>query len=148
MAAAFILTADRLADELIYQSGEWLTCAQISEFLKTKVSVSAGERGYAYLCDWVAMNAGKFSGESGGDVYGVIDGDYAYINRTVFRNACKDGGFDESAILSWLKVKSLIRTRGRAFTKPKKIGGVPVECVVMRMADFTTEEQNELDELL
>lgn len=148
MAAAFILTADRLADELIYQSGDWLTTAQMSEFLKTKVSVSAGERGYAYLCDWVAINAAKFSGESGGDVYGVIEGDYAYINRTVFRNACKDGGFDESAILSWLKVKSLIQTRGRAFTKPKKIGGVPVECVVMQMAQLTAEEQNELDELL
>lgn len=148
MAAAFILTADRLADELVYHSGDWLTVAQMGAFLKTKASVSAGERGYSYLCDWVGINSGKFSGESGGDVYGIIEGDFAYINRTVFRNACKDGGFDESALLSWLKVKGLIQTRGRAFTKPKKIGGIPVECVVMLMAQFTAEEQRELDELL
>ena len=94
------------------------------------------------------MNIAKFSADSRTESYGIIDGDYAYINRTVFRKACAEGGFDEHALLSWLKVSNLIQTRGRAMTKPKKIGGVPVECVVMRMADFTTEEQNELDELL
>jgi hypothetical protein len=92
----------------------------------------------------VAINAAKFSGESGGDVYGVIEGDFAYINRTVFRNACKDGGFDESALLSWLKVKGLIQTRGRAYTKNKRIGGVAVECVVMQLPTAQVEETDEL----
>lgn len=148
MAAAFILTADRLADELVYHSGDWLTCTQMSEFLKSKASVSAGERGYAYLCDWVAINSGKFSGESDAENFGIIEGDLAYINRTVFRNACADGGFDEQALLSWLKVKGLIQTRGRNMTKGKRIGGVLVECVVLQLLNSADDPQNELDELL
>ena len=148
MAAAFILTADRLADELVYHSGNWLTSSQMESFLKTKSSVSAGERGYSYLCDWVAINSGKFSGESGGDVYGIIEGDFAYINRTIFRNACKEGGFDESAILSWLKVKGLIQTRGRAMTKGKRIGGVLTECVVLQLLSNPADAEDEFDGLL
>ena len=148
MAAAIILTADRMADEIIFHSGNWMSVAEITQFLKSRTTVSMGERGYGYLCDWVGMNIAKFSADSRTESYGVIDGDYAYINRTVFRKACTEGGFDEHALLSWLRVSNLIQTRGRAMTKPKKISGVPVECVVMRMADFTTEEQNELDELL
>lgn len=148
MAAAFILTADRLADELVYRSGNWLTSSQMESFLKTKSSVSAGERGYSYLCDWVAINSGKFSGESGGDVYGIIEGDFAYINRTIFRNACKEGGFDESAILSWLKVKGLIQTRGRNKTKGKRIGGVLTECVVLQLLSSPADLEDEFDGLL
>lgn len=147
MAAALILTADAIADETIYKTGRHLTAEQISEFLKTKTAVSAGQRGYDYLCDWVAINSAKFSGEGNGDSYGLIDCDLAYINRTMFRNACKDGGFDESALLSWLKKKGLIQTRGRAYTKPKKIAGVPVECVVMKLSQTLQEDYDE-DELL
>lgn len=139
MAAALILTADALADEVIFRTGRHLTAEQIGEFLKSKVSVSAGERGYSYLCDWVALNAAKFSGEGTGDTYGLIDGDYAYINRTVFRGACRDGGFDEQALLSWLKARGLILTRGRAYTKNKRVGGVAVECVVMQLPSVQDE---------
>lgn len=147
MAAALILTADAIADELIFRTGRHLTVNAISEFLKTKASVSAGQRGYDYLCDWVAINSAKFSGEGSVDSYGLIDGNLAYINRTMFRNACKEGGFDESALLSWLRKKGLIQTRGRAYTRPKKIAGVPVECVVMKLSQIVQDEPGE-DELL
>ncbi|MBP0972461.1 MAG: DUF927 domain-containing protein [Oscillospiraceae bacterium] len=147
MAAALILTADALADEIIFRTGRHLTADVIAEFLKTKTAVSAGQRGYDYLCDWVAINSAKFSGEGSGDSYGLIEGDIAYINRTMFRNACKEGGFDESALLSWLRKKGLIQTRGRAYTRPKRIAGVPVECVVMKLSQLVQDEPGE-DELL
>lgn len=146
MAAALLLTADRMADKLIYHTGRYLTVSEISEFLKSKSSVSAGERGYSYLCDWVGLNSAKFAGEGSGDCYGLIDGDFAYINRTVFRSACKDGGFDERAMLSWLKAKNLIQTRGRNLTRGKRINGVNVECVVLRMPDYGIPHEE--DELL
>lgn len=60
MAAAMILTADELADKFILKTGKHLAAKEIAEFLKTKESVSLGERGYAYMCDWVALNANKF----------------------------------------------------------------------------------------
>ncbi len=146
MAAAMILTADTLADKLIFHTGHCLTVSQISEFLKSKASVSAGERGYSYMCDWVAMNANNFDAENKtGSVYGVIDGDYAYINQSVFRKACKDAGFDDRALLSWLKSNGLILTRGRRYTRGKRLNGVNVECVAMRMKecdDYDGDEYN------
>lgn len=143
MAAALILTADKLADDLIFKTGESLTDAQISDFLKTKASVSAGERGYQYMCDWVGINSGKFISDATGESFGIMDGSDVYINRTAFRNACNAGGFDERALLSWLKSKGLIKTRGRAFTKPKKIDGIPVECVVMQLNVESVENDGE-----
>ena len=147
MAAAILLTADRLADELLYHTGRWMTVAEISEFLKSRSSVSIGKRGYEYLCDWVALNVSKFAAEGRTDSYGMLDGDYVYINRTVFRKACLEGGFDEKALLSWMKVQGVILTRGRRFTRGKRIAGVNVECVAMRMPDCGVPPEDE-DELL
>lgn len=147
MAAAIILTADRMADEIIFHSGNWMSVAEITQFLKSRTTVSMGERGYGYLCDWIGMNIAKFSADSRTESYGVIDGDFAYINRTVFRKACAEGGFDEHALLSWLKVSNLIQTRGRNYTKGKRIAGVNVECVVLKLPS-SSAEPDQFDELL
>lgn len=134
MAASMILTADELADRFVFRTGKHLTVTQISEFLKSKASVSAGERGYSYMCDWVAMNSNKFRADNeNGDTYGTIIDDWAYINGAVFRKAAKDAGFDDRALLSWLKTHELILTRGRNMTRGKRINGVNVECVVMKL---------------
>lgn len=139
MAAAMIILGDELADRFIYKTGTALTVEEISEFLKSKASVSAGERGYAYMCDWVSANSNKFRHkdadgidiEPQGDIYGVIEGDIAYINKSIFVKAVRDNGFDDRALLSWLKTRDLIQTRGRRFTRGKRINGVNTECVVM-----------------
>ena len=58
MAAAVILTADLICSPLLYGSDDApLTVEEISQFLQSKQSVSAGERGYQYICDWVAANS-------------------------------------------------------------------------------------------
>lgn len=151
MAAAMLLTADRLADKFIFKSGKTLSVEQITDFLKTKESVSAGERGYKYMCDWVAMNANKFKKDNENtDVYGVIIDDWAYVNSSVFRKALRDQGFDDRAILSWLKTHNLILTRGRNLTRGKRMNGVNVECVVMKLPSENDdlEDINGFEELL
>lgn len=148
MAAALLLTADALADTLIFGTGQHLTTAQISAFLKSKASVSVGERGYSYMCDWVAMNANKFQSENKGEIYGTIEGDYAYVNQSVFRSACRDAGFDDRALLSWLKSEGLILTRGRNNTRGKRINGVNVECIAMKMKDCDSYDGDEYNCLL
>lgn len=148
MAAAMLLTADELADRFVFKTGNHLTVSQISEFLKSKASVSAGERGYSYMCSWVAMNSNKFKSDNeNSDVYGVIsdDGEYVYINAAVFRKAARDAGFDDRALLSWLKTNELILTRGRRFTRGKRINKVNVECVVMKM--MSGDDNIELGEI-
>lgn len=150
MAAAMLLTADEFADRFIFKTGKHISVTQIEDFLKTKSSVSAGERGYAYMCDWVAVNTNRFKSEesNSGECYGVIDGEWAYINNSIFRKAAKEAGYDERALLSWLKTNGLIQTRGRNMTRGKRINGVNTECVVMKLHDSEYSEIDEYEELL
>ena len=146
MAAAMILVGDELADRFIFKTGKHLTVSDISEFLKTKAAVSVGQRGYSYMCSWVAMNANKFKADNeNADVYGLIQDDWVYINQAVFRKAAQDAEFDDRAVLSWLKSNGLILTRGRRFTRGKRINGVNVECVVMKLPDADSEELNSIE---
>lgn len=141
MAAAMILTADMVADCEIFHTGEVIKVEEISQFLQTKKAVSAGERGYQFVCDWVAANSKRFvSGEeNSGEVYGTIAENYAYIIRSKFSETVQKQGFDERALLSWLKTKNLILTRGRRNTRGKRINGVNVECVVLKLPDAEPE---------
>lgn len=157
MAAAMLLVADKLADDLIFHTGERLSVDEIAQFLQTKASVSAGERGYQYMCDWVALHANKFSLDNeNGEVYGVLENGWAYINASVFRSAAQDAGYDSRALLSWMKTKKVILTRGRNLTRGKRIHGVNTECVVMQLPGASTYEtelpedsiERDLDDLL
>ena len=140
MAAAMLIVADSLATEWIFQDGNPLTLSDISGFLQSKASVNVNQRAYAYLCDWVTQNANKLRvSENSTETFGLIDGDDAYIIRSVFIKAVEDAGYSSAALLSWLKQSGLIQGRGRKSTLCKRINGVQTECVVMRLA--TNEEE-------
>ena len=142
MAAAMILAADLAITPMFFSGEPPLTVEEISQFLATKESVSAGERGYKYICDWVAANRNRFeTDDNTGEIYGVLPeyGNTVYIIRTKFVEAVQKEGFDERALLSWLKVKNLIVTRGRRFTRGKRIKGVNVECVVLKLPEAEPE---------
>ena len=141
MAAAAIVTADVFSSLWIFQDENFLTVPQIAEFLQSKAAVSAGERGYRYMCDWVAQNSTRLQPDvENGDTYGLIEGDWAYIIYSVFRKATEDAGFSSAALLSHMKQKGLIQTRQKNNTRGKRINGVLTECVVMRIAPLEEEE--------
>lgn len=146
MAASVVLTADKLATEWLFCDRKELTAQDISPYLANNSDVSVGERGYAYMCDWVAKNANKMRVTSEqGDVYGLVQDDKAYIIRSVFNRAAEDGGFSPTALLSYLKQKGLIETRGRNMTRCKRINGIRVECVCLSLgkddeADLSSED--------
>lgn len=142
MAAAAIITADFLASQWVF--GDDMETAKklvldakdIQEFLASKEAVSAGRRAYEWLCDWVASNVNRFfnpESPSVGDCYGIIENNTAYINRGVFNKVIQEAGYSYAATLSYLKANGLIETRGRAFTKGKRINGVLSECVVLKL---------------
>jgi hypothetical protein len=56
MAAALILTADQLATDWIFSDDMHLTIEEIKPFLLSKGQVSANERAYDFICDWVRQN--------------------------------------------------------------------------------------------
>lgn len=147
MAAAAIILADELACRWIFQGTERpLTIEQISEFLASRAAVSAGDRGYQYLCDWVTQHSNQLVGRSDTvEVLGAIDGNRAYIIRSVFERILQDAGYSTAAMISYLKQEHLIETRGRNNTKGKRINGIPTECFCLLLPTVDTEE--ELDEL-
>lgn len=149
MAAAAIITADRLAMHWIFDdAAKPLTVAEISEFLASREAVSAGRRAYDWLCDWVASNVNHFNTDDGaavGEVYGVLESNVAYIIRGVFDRVVQEAGFSASATLSFLRSNRKIETRGKGYTKTKRIGRTTPQCVWLYLQ---TEDVAPDDDLL
>ena len=139
MAAAAILTADTVATQLFFKDGMALTVKDIRDFLASKEAVSAGNRAYNWLCDWVAANVNHFNSDQNaaqGETYGVLEGDMAYIIRGVFDRVIQEAGFSASATLSYLRNNRLIEVRpgkGKGYTKTKRIGGTTPQCIWLRL---------------
>lgn len=138
MAAAMLLVADELADKFIFQSGNALTVEQISGFLKEKSEVSAGQRAYNFLCDWVAINASRFqTSDNNGEFWGKVDEveNKAYIISTVFRKALTDNGFDERAVTSWLRSNYLIEPdKNGKSSKYTSVDGHYARYIIMQLS--------------
>ena len=149
MAAAAIILADELACQWIFSGQQPLTIEQVSEFLASKAAVSAGDRGYKYLCDWVTQNSIKLGGRSENpniEVLGALEDGRAYIIRSVFERILQDAGYSTAAMISYLKQSNLIETRGRANTKGKRINGIPTECFCLRLPSVELDDEADPDE--
>lgn len=139
MAAAAIITADELATMWIFDDGMNLTPKDIQNFLASREAVSAGRRAYNWLCDWVASNVNHFNSDESaaqGEVYGVLEGERAYIIRGVFDRVVQDAGFSVAATLSYLRSSHLIDVRagkGKGYTKTKRIGQTTPQCIWLRL---------------
>ena len=151
MAAATIILADELACQWIFGGAQQpLTIEQISEFLASKAAVSAGDRGYKYLCDWVTQNSNKLCGRSENpniEVLGALEDGRAYIIRSVFERILQDAGYSTAAMISYLKQSNLIETRGRANTKGKRINGIPTECFCLRLPAVDLDDEEDPNDL-
>lgn len=134
MAAALIVTADQLATEWIFKDGLSLTAADLGQFLASRAAVSLGARGYEYMCDWVGQNVNRLRADvEQGDVYGVLDGDWAYIINSVFRRVADEAGYNPTALLSYLKSEGLVRTSGGKTSVVKRISGSVVRCICLHL---------------
>lgn len=151
MAASILLVADELADKFVFKTGNVLTVEEISDFLKDRATASAGQRGYAYLKDWISINSNKFKRNDSagipiipsGDIYGTLEDDWAWINKSKLSEALTAEGFDYRAVISWLKSNDLIKCRGRNNTRGKRLNGVLTECVVLFIGE---KQENLLDD--
>ena len=149
MAAAAIILADELACQWIFSGQQPLTIEQVSEFLASKAAVSAGDRGYKYLCDWVTQNSNKLCGRSENpniEVLGALEDGRAYIIRSVFERILQDAVYSTAAMISYLKQENLIETRGRANTRGKRINGIPTECFCLRLPSVELDDEADPDE--
>lgn len=122
MAAGAILIADKIISAMYFEDDP-ITEDEISEFLASKAVVSAGERGYQWLLDWVAQNQNKFVFRQDEDLdrtdtYGRITLTEIEIIVSIFDKCISEAGFSPSALKSWMKQNGKIRLRkdGRGLT--------------------------------
>ena len=149
-SAALLIAADELACKWVFNPGEKpLTVEALSKYLATKEAVSAGKRGYEWLCDWVTQNANRFDVTfSQGEIYGMIDGNTAYIIRKVFDDAVKDAGFSPKSLLSYLRSAKLIEAEKGRLAKPKRLGKVVANCVWLKLPSLWYEDDDgEIEQL-
>ena len=96
----------------------------------------------------MAANVNHFAGNEippAGEVYGKIEGDIAYINRSMFNRVLQNENFSAAATLSYLKANDLIEYRaGKSNAKSKSINGHKTECIVLRLSG--TSWVNELSD--
>ena len=131
MAASLILTADELISGLLFDESP-LKIDDVVAFLKTKAELDINQKAYEFICQFCEMNKNRFDDEDNkGEVWGVVDDDFYYIIRLQFGKICETGGFNDVALLGWLKDKNLIEwTKGNL--KTKKINGSAVSCVWLK----------------
>ena len=147
MAASAILTADLLATEWIFKDDANLTVEEIKSFLASKEAVSAGNRAYDWLCDWVSANSNHFNtGEypATGEVYGELKGNMAYIIHSVFNDALTEKGYSPDAVKSYLRSQRLIDVGKKGFTKNWRVGSTNPQCVHLHLTSPKCCEEDEL----
>lgn len=151
LSASLILAADEMTTSLFFKDGRYLRPADIAPFLSTKSEVSQNGRAYEWICEWVAQYRNRFSELEEGlniDRWGRFDGEYVCIIRNIFDKACQENGFNAKSFLTWLKSNGLIDTAGKGFTKSKRVGGMPCNCVVLKIRDDMPEmDDSELKDL-
>ena len=110
LSASILLAADALATLAIFKDGRNLTSDELKEFLITKEESDVNRRCYEFLLGWLDQNPRRFDPveQNNGEFWGVIDGDIAYINKTVFEETLKKNGFSIKPFLNWARMHNLL----------------------------------------
>ncbi|MFA5154442.1 MAG: hypothetical protein WC554_17995, partial [Clostridia bacterium] len=149
-AASMILTADTLAEMLIFHDGLSLTMDDIRPYLVTKDRMDVNRRAYEWIADLVASNPQRFQknqySEYSGECWGEVVGDSVYIIKSVFDRVLKEAGFNGDSFLSWAKRAEKIEYNEGRNTKMRRLTGVgtPARCVCVKLPD-EFDEQIELN---
>lgn len=141
LAICLILTADNIVTKGIFKDNAQLKIKEVVNFLKTTQEISANERGYDYICEYVAMNRKRFDdSDNTGELWGTMDANFVYIVRAQFTKICDEGGYNAQALLSWLKQNNLIEaTKGNL--KTKCMGGMKISCVWLKKPEYVESEK-------
>ena len=149
-AAAAILTADALMKQWIFPNDELqpLTVEQIQNYLIRQSDISDGKRAHEYLQGWLSSHVAFFQPGKTAEVYGELDeSGRAWIIRKVFNEAMENAGFNPTATLAYLRSKGYIDTRGKGYTKSKRIQGIPTDCICLLTGTWTVARSDETEEI-
>lgn len=138
LSASLILTADALAELLIWHTGTQLSATDVAKYLPTKQDVDANQRALEWLYGTIAENRSKFVAEDGmpmrevwGEYKDISDGKpFIAIIGTVLSRIMSDAGFNYKAFLPWARDHGHIRI-GEKNTVPVRVHGALAKCVCL-----------------
>lgn len=141
LSASILLTADKLADLLIFHDHRNLTVGDIMPYLVTQKEADVNYRCHQWLIGYIGANPRRFdpADQNNGEVWGVIEDGYAYIIKSVFERLLRNEGFSPKAFLTWGKKNDMILCDGGAdgnkrLTKRKTINNIVQPCAVVRIS--------------
>lgn len=138
LSASLILTADALAELLIWHTGTQLSATDVAKYLPTKQDVDVNQRALEWLYGTIAENRSKFVAEDGmpmreiwGEYKDISDGKpFIAIIGTVLSRIMTDAGFSYKAFLPWARDHGHIRA-GEKNILPVRVHGVVSKCVCL-----------------
>lgn len=140
--AAFVLLADKLATEWIFQDGRQLEAAELAAALGSREEVENAARSLEFVRGWIAGNRFRFDfGREGVEIWGktMSDGAIAVI-PSYLRDALGDRGFSYEAFLADMeRIGVLQRDEKGRRQRVARFGEVTIRCVVLKM--HSSEEQ-------
>lgn len=148
LSASIILTADTMAEQLIFSDGKCLTVDDLMPYLVTQERADANIRAYNWLIDTITSSPGHFEQDSNGryqgECWGKIENDEAYIIKSVFDRLLTDAGFSASSLISWAARNGKIRRSKGANTVTARIPGnkVIARCICVKLPSETTREES------
>ena len=135
-SASAILTADKIITDLIFKDGKCLTKDEVQVYMMSKRDVSQNARAYEFLLDTLAMNTSKFRKNAIDEIWGAQDNEYTYIIKSCFDKIMQSGGFNETAVLSFLARSNKISTYKGKHTRQKRFGETIVRCVWLKNSEI------------
>jgi hypothetical protein len=135
---SILLTADKIATEYIFEDWQYLDVNTCVNLLKNKGEVSENDRAYDFILSEIGINMNKFKpdmmGEYRGEIWGVVERDYAIIRSNAFSRICEKGNFSSKSFLAWAAKQNLIqRDKEGKNTKNAKIAGAQGRCVFLKL---------------
>lgn len=139
-----MLTADKIATDIIFKDGIYLDIDRCVDALKNKGEVSENDRAYEFIMSEISININKFEpdddGNYKGECWGCIENGYAIILVNAFNRMCERGSFSNKGFLSWAaKNKLILQDSGGKNTRNKRFGQSNPRCVWLKMESGLTD---------
>ena len=146
MAMSCILLADRIACDCIYLDEKPLEIKDVKMYLRSKKEVDTSERAYDYVKDVISSNVNRFSSDTNGEIWGKIDGDFVYINKTTLVKLMRESNFEFDAVKSaWSDKGYLIKNSQGRLLHHTKCFGVKSNYIKIKITS-NENEQIEIEE--
>lgn len=151
---SILLTADKIATDMIFEDGIYLDLSWTVSQLKDVNEVSEGQRAYEAIIDTTAQFKVKFMESDVAECWGTINAKEGCVNilPTAFKKIAQDNNFSQKAFCSWAKGKELLNLGkdGRA-TKNCWVNGSVRKCYSIKLpnadGDCDFHEPDDKDDL-